>query len=61
MTDASTPKNVTKVCPIMSSAISWTDRGGKRYHDLARAPCLRGECELFDLKKFCCGLKREVS
>lgn len=62
MTEVPAAKNVTRNCPLISCAITWVthDATGKetRHYDLARSPCLRGECELFDIKRFCCGLKR---
>jgi hypothetical protein len=61
-------KNVTRLCPLLSNAITYDQKGsdgkflrvdGKpvRIHDLARSPCIKGDCELFDIKTFRCIFK----
>ena len=55
------PKNVIRICPILSSAITFEVHGKdgqrERVHALARSPCLRGDCEFFDVGKFSCIFK----
>lgn len=62
MTDAPAAKNIIRICPLLSSAITYEKRddSGKttRYYDIARSPCIRGECELFDVATFSCIFKK---
>lgn len=60
--DPPTTKNIIRLCPILSSAITYERQNpdGKRtrVHELARSPCIHGDCEFFDIGKFSCILKR---
>jgi hypothetical protein len=60
--DQPVQKNIIRLCPLLSSAITFEriETNGKktRVHELARSPCMRGECELFDIGTFSCSLKR---
>jgi len=60
--DQPVSKNVIRICPILSSAITFQIPGkdGKpiRIHDLARSPCIKGECEMFDIGTYSCFFKR---
>ncbi len=63
ITDPAVPaKSIVRLCPVLSSAITYEREGpdGKRVrvHELARSPCIRGECEMFDIGTFSCCLKR---
>lgn len=55
-------KNIVRLCPILSSAITYEREGsdGKRVrvHELARSPCIRGDCEFFDIGTTSCIFKR---
>jgi len=57
-------KNVTRICPLLSCALSWTtkDKSGKetRHNAMAKSPCVRGECEFFNMMKGKCCLKGDV-
>lgn len=60
--DQPTAKNIVRLCPVLSTAITFEKRGndGKpvRVHELARSPCIKGECELFDIATFTCIFKK---
>jgi hypothetical protein len=55
-------KSVIRICPVLSSAITFEKMGNEgkpvRVHDLARSPCIRGECEMFDTDTSTCVFKR---
>jgi len=56
------PKNITRICPVLSTAITYEKPGPDgqrvRVHELARSPCIKGECEMFDIGTFRCCLKK---
>jgi hypothetical protein len=60
--DSQRPKNLVRLCPLLSSAITYERQGpdGKRVrvHELARSPCIRGDCEFFDIGTTSCIFKR---
>lgn len=55
-------KNIIRLCPFLSNAISYEKPGPDgqrvRVHDLARSPCIKCECEMFDIGTFSCVFKR---
>ena len=61
MKDAPSPKNLSRICPLLSSAITYEvvgkDGTRTRVHDLARSSCLRGDCEMWDVGRFMCVFK----
>jgi len=60
--DSQKPKNVVRLCPLLSSAITYErdDQSGKRtrFYELARSPCIRGDCEFFDIGNSSCIFKK---
>lgn len=51
-------KTIVRLCPIMSTAISWTVKDKKtgketRLHSLAECPCIQGRCALFIIGTGC--------
>ena len=55
-------KTIIRLCPLLSNAISFEVPGANgqrvRVHELARSPCIKGECELFDIGTYSCFFKR---
>jgi hypothetical protein len=60
--DQPAQKNLVRICPLLSSAITYEIRqeGKKpvRIHEIARSPCIKGECEMFDIGTFTCLFKK---
>lgn len=63
ITDPAVPaKNIVRLCPILSSAITYEREGPDgqrvRVHELARSPCIRGDCEMYDPMLRICEFKK---
>lgn len=57
------PKTVQRICPLLSSAITFEMRSAdgqrkERVHQLARSGCLGGVCMLYNIRLKRCGLLR---
>lgn len=63
ITEPSVPaRNIIRLCPLLSSAITFEREGpdGKRIrvHELARSPCIKGDCEMWDPMLRTCAFRR---
>lgn len=55
------PKTVQRICPLLSSAITFEMRSAdgkkkERVHRLARSGCMGGVCMLYNIRLGRCGL-----